>query len=349
MSKFKLFLFTHDDLDGAGCRIIFDLAYGRSNRVESLDIWNCSNANIDNKVAEAIDTGKVSAETIVWFADISASREMLNRIQDAAKEVWVVDHHRTNFFVEHELRQPGHAIIVPENPLGQLQSGTSLLYKKLCELAMYTDSGIYNGDLLYGSRNQQDLIGDFVDTVRSYDTYEWKQTGNQTAKELNLLFSLLGMERFCQMYLGRMRDSKYSAGVIGDDSIRMFIDAKLENEQRAIDKFTPADVITTTVRGYRTALRIGSCYPANVSELANQFLTKYPEFDIFVLFTVNEGGRFDFRTVRDDINLGEEIALPMGGGGHPKAAGAPLCQEIKDIFSEYVIAEMNGEIYDPHG
>lgn len=342
MSKaLERILFTHDDLDGAGCRVIFELAFGKGTKGIDFDVWNCSNGGIDSKVREAISTEVVDKDTVVWFGDISAGREALNEIQNVAKTVWVVDHHRTNFFVTHELRDPSHAIIVPENEFGQLQSGTSLLFQKLSEMVLEPYSGIDKGAMTNGGPEHQEFIGLFVDTVRSYDTYEWKQTNNLIAKRLNTLFYLLGMERFCKMYLRLLRDPFYKGDLIGTYDVQQFVDAKLEAEQKMIDTFGVDRIIDTTVRGYRTALLIGSCYPANFSELGNQFLTKHPEFDVIAQFTLSDGGTFGFRAVRDDIDIGKDIAAPIGGGGHPKAAGAPLSQELKEIFQEYLIAEMN--------
>lgn len=344
-----IYLFTHDDLDGAGCRLVFELAFAHLGRGRGFSVINCSNVNVDEKVRETIAGKGINEDTIVWFGDISASREVLNELQDVAKSVWVVDHHRTNFFVEHELREPGHAIIVPEDKFGQMQSGTSLLFQKLSEMALSRTSDVNADAILGGTKAHQEFVGLFVDTVRSYDTYEWKQTGNVTAKEINTLFYILGMERFCELYGRYLKDPNYEGGIIGDKVVQMFVDAKLEAEQKAIDEFTVDKIIDTTVRGYRTALLIGSCYPANVSELGNQFLAKHPEFDVFAQFTLSDGGSFSFRAIRDDIDIGKDIALPMGGGGHPKAAGAPMCKEVKEVLAEYIIAEMNGEIYDVHG
>lgn len=36
---------------------------------------------------------------------------------------------------------------------------------------------------------------------------------------------------------------------------------------------------------------------------------------------------YEFRTIRNDLNLGKEIAPNFGGGGHPKAAGASISKE----------------------
>lgn len=46
-----------------------------------------------------------------------------------------------------------------------------------------------------------------------------------------------------------------------------------------------------------------------------------------------------YRTTRDDIHLGQDVAKLFGGGGHPKAAGSPfdkaiLLEAVRKIFKE---------------
>ena len=43
-------------------------------------------------------------------------------------------------------------------------------------------------------------------------------------------------------------------------------------------------------------------------------------------------GKVSYRTTRDDLNLGTEIAHSYGGGGHAKAAGSTFDREyISDL------------------
>ena len=74
----------------------------------------------------------------------------------------------------------------------------------------------------------------------------------------------------------------------------------------------------------------------NFSELGNTLCTMHPEID-FVAMIDMTNKTISYRTVKDDINLGEDIATLFGGGGHPKAAGSRLSDEyldkvIKEIF-----------------
>ena len=63
------------------------------------------------------------------------------------------------------------------------------------------------------------------------------------------------------------------------------------------------------------------------SELGNRLCQMHPEFDFVAL--INMDGTVSYRTIRDDIDLGKDIAQVFGGGGHPKAAGSQISKEIQ--------------------
>lgn len=319
----KTILFTHDDLDGAGCRIVYELAHHHLEKGVDYDVVNCPNNGADERVMKFIDNGLIDKNTEICFGDIVASRDTLEYLVNNFSMPKIWDHHRTNFFATWVVPD---AVIVPENELGKMESGTSLMYQYYSAI----DNGI--------EVKNQNLLSEFVDTVRSYDTYEWKNTDNITARKLQILYTLLGMEIFCEYYIKRIMNDDSSDLIKNEDS--KFIDAKLDNEQRIIDSVTPDDVYHITVRGYKTAFTLGG-FGINVSELAHQFLNKYKEFDIFASFSLWRGGEFSFRTIRDDLDLGKDISTPIGGGGHPKASGAPLGDELRNEILNMLINHIN--------
>lgn len=335
---FKTILFTHDDLDGAGCRIIFELAHQHLEKGIEYDVINCSNSGIDKDVMRVLGEGNIDKTTEICFGDIVASRETLEYIVNNFSMPRIWDHHRTNFFATWVVPD---ATIIPENELGIMQSGTSLMYQHYCMEAIVSNNKL---DIFAGKDGSPEFLSSLVDAIRSYDTYEWKTTNNIDAKKIQVLFSLLGMERFCTEYIGLISDIHTDIdydGLIDYKDMR-FIDAKLEREQRIIDSITPDDVYHIDVRGLNTAFALGSL-GVNGSELSHQFLTKYPEFDMFVTFDFWGNGSFSFRTVKDELDIGKDIALPIGGGGHAKAAGAPIPDEIRDQIIDILLNHMNKE------
>lgn len=331
----KSILFTHDDLDGAGCRVVYEIMKKNEVKGEDYLVINCGNATIDEDVSQTILNAKnlgITKETEIIFADIVSHIEILESLKLAFNTVRIFDHHRTNFPAQQVIEG---AVIVPENEMGVMESGTSLLYKYFAELGVL-DPVTYD---IFDKKYNQKLIGHFVDTVRSYDTYEWKENDNRIAKELQTLFFMLGMERFCKRYV----DLLTTEGA-GDTLISVydmdFVSARLEAEQAVIDSITPDDVYQFDLRGYKAAFILGS-KGANISELSHQFLQKYPEFDIFSAFMLGRKAEFSFRTIRDDIDVGATFALPIGGGGHAKASGAPLKEGYVDEIMDIMIRALN--------
>jgi oligoribonuclease NrnB/cAMP/cGMP phosphodiesterase (DHH superfamily) len=321
----KSVLFTHCDLDGAGCRIIYEIYYRAMRKGMTFDVVNCGNGNdITEKVETFLEKHKddMDKNTEIIFADICPFPETLQMLMNDFDDIKIFDHHKTALDIKDILPS---AVIVPVNDEGKMECGTSLLYKHF----------------LYDKRPDLTISHStcciFVETVRSYDTYEWKETNNMNAKKMQVLFTMLGMDRFCDNEFVNITNR---LPLFRDHELE-FIDAKIEYEQKMIDNVTPDNVISLTVRGYKAALFMhnGS---TNISELGYQFLGKYPEFDIFVGFSMFKKGTFEFRTRRDDIDLGAEIAKPIGGGGHPKASGAPLTGTIYDDFVKVLENYLNG-------
>lgn len=330
----KTILFDHDDLDAAGCRILFTIAHHHMKYGKDYIIVNCSNTLVDESVNETINRDDVDENTIIYITDICPSREVLEHVAEKFKTVKIFDHHRTNFFATWVVPD---AVIVPENNLGVLESGTSLLFKHFVQVANNDPLDPRATYFLESTTPDEHtanfkFISNLTEHIRSYDTYDWKNTNNITAKKLQTLFFMLGMERFCKRYVNKIietniPDSETDNMIEVNDSD--FIDARMENEQRVIDSIGPDDVYDVSIKGLKAAFILSSA-GANISELSSQFLTKYPEYDMFIGFSFIRGGEYSFRCKRDDIDTGGYIAEPIGGGGHPKASGAPLPEEVRN-------------------
>lgn len=334
----KEVLLTHNDLDGAGCRIIYEIGMmcTELKKGSEWSVFNCANSgdsSIDNVVINLIDDKIIGSETNVTIADICPSKKVLEKLRDSCKSVSVFDHHIT---AEYANNIDGiHASIVPDvsNRItinNGKESGTSLLWLEYVNKATDNSDPRYN--LFDPASAQWIFIRDLVNLIRLYDTYEWKKEKNEDAKRLQTLWQLLRMDRFCNHYIDRIiKFSDESVKNIIDPSFDQFIDAKLEFAQEVINNFSRNDCYIFDVKGYKTALVVKATM-ANVSELAYQFLTANPDIEIFALFSLYDGGSFAFRTQKDYINLGK-FAENLGGGGHPRSAGASVPKEI--LFKLY--------------
>lgn len=326
-------LFDHDDLDAAGCKIIFSIAHSHKSEGDDYKIIHCSNNNVDEIVRKNLEADDIDENTEIFFSDICASREVMEHIVSKFKTVKVWDHHRTNFFITHIIPD---AVIVPENSMGILESGTSLIYQHYAKLS--TDDPKLPYAKYFNDSNS--ILPKLVDTIRSYDTFEFKETNNLDAKKLQLLFYMLGMKRFCNRYIDIIMSDEHHDELFTDND-KDFIDARLENEQRIIDSINKTHVYDVSIRGYNAAF-IMSTGGASISELGYQFLNKYPEYDVLIGYSFYlDGGAYSFRCIRDDIDAGKTIGGPIGGGGHPKAAGAPIPKEIKDQIASILLSNID--------
>ena len=64
----------------------------------------------------------------------------------------------------------------------------------------------------------------------------------------------------------------------------------------------------------------------------------HPEIDFSVMIDITSH-TVSYRSIKDDIDLGKDIASKFGGGGHPKSAGSIFSKDIvinivEKIFSE---------------
>lgn len=304
----KSILFTHTDLDGAGCRIIFELIHMDKIKGKDYLIINSDNKSINDNVYNTLNEYKnnINKDTEICFADICAKNDCLLYLKENFKTIHIWDHHISNMVANEVIE---NATIIVENDMGIKQCGTSLLFQYY--------AGLNEKIKIFDKKYNQNLISEFVDTVRSYDTFEWKSTNNMQAKYLVTLYFLLNMESFCDKYVKILSDVN-SKQLISDNDMQ-FIKSKLDFEQSVIDKLTPDHVYQLNLKGYKVAFLLGS-RGANVSELSHQFLTKYPEFDVFISFRLNEQNSFSFRTIKNNINVAEIFAEPLGGGGHAAAA-----------------------------
>ena len=301
----KHVLFTHTDLDGAGCRILFEIFHA-----PEYEVFNAGNGMIDTVVKDNL--AKYSKEDEIIFGDICPSMDLLQQLHDDGYNVKVFDHHATNGYAMDVLGPNGYVQSVPSEN-GLYESGTSMMWKYY----------ITNKSNFVG-KTSGSLADKFQNAVRSYDTYEWKETNYMEAKYLQILFGLLGMDGFCKHYEEYILTSDSDDLIPGND--QMFIDARLNAENMAIDNFIKNADLPDIAFGEYTGKFYYGPTGVNVSELANRYLEANPDVDFICVWTAGYNN-VSFRTRRDDIDLGAYIALPLGGGGHPKAAGTSFSDE----------------------
>lgn len=322
MSKIKLF--SHTDLDGIGCAILAYLAFGK----ENVDVEYCGYDNIDAKIMELLGNKELyDSYDAIFITDISVSDEVALEIEDLVflepGKIKLFDHHATALRLDRAYIWAEVKVCDPDT--GRKTSGTELFY---CFLE---DCGYFVARVSLAEHN----IRRFVEIVRDYDTWRWKEVfGDKgiVCKEVNDLLYIYGREEFIDWCMRAFIRPTGLFPIFGPIET-----ALLEQKQKDID-FYIAQKDRQLVKmedqfGYTYGLVFAERY---FSELGNKLSELHPELDYIAMIDIADG-KVSYRTVKDDLDLGCEIAHSFGGGGHRKAAGSVF---DVDLVREMVVREV---------
>jgi len=299
----KLKLFTHTDLDGIGCAILAKETFN------NVDIEYCNYDDVNEKINNFFSSGNFLDYSHIFITDISVKEDLAKDIDicvhNVSSEIFLLDHHQTaNYLNEYNWCK----VIVEEN--GELTSGTRLFYNYLIEHNHLDSFSEWNHILLY-----------FTEIVRKYDTWEWKTKYNdETPKKWNDLFYIYGRD----LFIDKIQDNIANMNMIFDATDETILQLNQEKIDKYIDKKSE-QIITKEIQGYKAGVVFAEQYH---SELGNILSERNPELDFIVI--INPSVSVSYRTVKDNINLGKDIASVYGGGGHPKAAGSPILDDIRE-------------------
>lgn len=310
----KIKLFTHTDLDGIGCAVLAYLAFGR----ENVDVEYCDYDNVDEKVEIFIEQEELfKSYDKIYITDISVSEEVANIIDILdcpPKKVRLFDHHATALW----LNQYAWCQVMVCAPTDSYfkTSGTELFAMHLFnneQFDQYDSNTIAN-------------IYRFVEIVRDYDTWRWKELGNDgiVCKQMNDLLHIYGREEFIEYII----DSIY----FDIDNVFPLICgtplALLEQKQKDIDRYIEKKDKQLFTQIDRFGNEYGVVFAEQYfSELGNRLCELHPELSYVAMIDISSG-RISYRSIRDDVDLGGTIAHSLGGGGHRKAAGSMFDADI---------------------
>lgn len=302
-------LFTHTDLDGVGCAILAKLAFG-----EEVDIDYCDYNNVNEKVKYYLNTNDDSL-SYIYITDISVNKEVAELL-DKRGGVQLLDHHPTALW----LNKYSWCRIMVEDLNKVKTSATKMFYHWL---------GI-NGCLSEELENNKS-VERFSELVRDYDTWRWSTLGEEglICKQVNDLLFLYGRERFMMWCIAQINKEEFPLLYAADELV-------LKIKQNEIDEYIKEkdkNLITSSMCGYVCGFVFAEKY---FSELGNKLCQMHPEIDFVAMIDMD--GAVSYRTEKENIDLGKDVAKLFGGGGHPKAAGSQFSEEIKlnvieNIFS----------------
>lgn len=302
-------LFTHTDLDGIGCEILAKIAFGKD-----VDVTNSEVSDINKDIKKFLDNPKNDGKyDKIYITDISVNKENAERLSTRPEKVQLLDHHGTALWLN---QYPWAHVRVKTKETGILTSGTELMYKNL------EKEGLFKS--LDNKHSEQ--LKQFTEAVRDYDTYRFDKMGEdgKLSKDLNDLMFIKGSIPFKNDIYNQLNIGTFPFFSEADRAMLDMSHRKLETYIK--DKNENIEVFT--INGYKGGLVYAE---QNFSELGNKLCEMNPKLD-FIAMVEPTKGFVSIRSRRDDINVGKDIAAPLGGGGHAKSAGAPLRDEMKALF-----------------
>lgn len=299
-------LFTHNDLDGAGCAVVFMLAFGDG------EVYYCGNGeDIDGKVCELLDEVEHDiGEPItynVYIADNSVSKQYAELIDIMYKDenvdfnIHLLDHHESAKWLAETYEWAKVDIA---------ECGATLMEQCL----------VHNIPRTYATT----VLHLFCMDVRDRDLWLWKENGNMMARYHNELMHIRGIENYAYLIANRIAHRVQPISNSDLDMVKDRLKIADDYVRAHQDNFAKA-TISFKGRIYTTAVTYADRY---VSELGNAICENNNDIDICMIVCLSRGqyGSIELRTTKDDVDL-SAIAKKMGGGGHKKAAGFPLTEE----------------------
>ncbi|WP_223067319.1 DHH family phosphoesterase [Paenibacillus caui] len=297
-------IYTHNDLDGVGCGIIAKCAFGTNVEVRYNSLGGVSQ-QVERFLERAAEKGIGSDFLIITDLSVSEDTEQLLQAYAAeGGELKLIDHHKTAL---HYNTHPWGSVHV-EHRDGRPAAATSLLYDYLIRQRLLEPT---------------EALDDFVELVRLYDTWEWENAGRQQAKRLNDLFYMVSIDEFEEKMISRLQ----SGGPFEFDEFeKKLLDLEEDKIERYIRR-KRRELVQTYIGKECAGIVHAESYH---SELASTLGKDHPHLDYIAI--LNMGGRkMSLRTIHDDVDV-SEIAGRYGGGGHAKASGCTMTEEVYRSF-----------------
>lgn len=245
----------------------------------------------------------------IYITDLALSESFYKKVKESgyAYKFKIFDHHKTHLFAKNY-----------ENVVIDIEEcGTTLFYNYLSKKYKF-----------------KKIVEDYIKHVKNLDLWLWVEKFDFMAKELGNIFDLYGRNTYIEeMYQKLKRGKKFKWN--------KFENKILKIEKDTVDRYLKKkdkELYKIEYDGYLIGAVFSERYR---SELGNYLSSIHPELDLVVM--INMSGGLSLRTEKDiDISI---LAQKLNGGGHKKACGAPIEEEVKksilkNIFKDCKIKEI---------
>lgn len=318
----KMLIFHHSDLDGMGVKIVAI----REAQLRGLEYetFKCNYTDVNEIVRQRLSEN-LDDVTEVVIGDISVDESTAVILHTTCYRQGIKlilrDHHAT---AEH-LNKYDWAF-VSEHKDGVCYCGTWLLAETFTEVFQEFKA--------------------FIQTVDDWDTWKWTKNGNNTAKDLNALFQVIGEERFTEyilrLYEGTIDDPQqlfnhWATSIV--EAHDLFVEKTAKNCESSM--WTMDIKVPRKQHSYKTGIIFAN---HDLSDIANIILEKHPELDILMIMSYPK--TISYRTRKTlDIPLGDLAKMITGkGGGHPQSAGGTISPRTFGKTFERTLKSMSGNL-----
>lgn len=306
-------LVTHDDLDGAGCAIVFS----RYCHLKGLnyEVITVSIDEVDSTIKGIIDDE--DSLVSLYIADIAPKNEDIVRrldelyVRNTGIHIALLDHHEKT-----AERFESYSGISKFYWFSTSECGTAMLYKYL------------------GAKKPFDDLSRFVAMVNDYDNYIRKISDSMT---MNILFRHIGIRRFIDRGLEMTDPALFTRDeIICTEAIQqqnnVYISKKIESYE------------TTEYDGLKLAIVFAD---HSQNEIADEMRKSKDRLGLDnsyngVAIVDMTSKRVSLRTLDDETDLGSvAAALDINGGGHKKSAGFSVSKTANEDLIWHLFSSEN--------
>ena len=295
----KTLIFSHKaDIDGLSPVIFLKMIR------DDLDVCLLNANDINPKITEMIKNKTYQNYDEIFVTDLTLDKNSCELIMGTgySDKFHSFDHHALNLISN----EYPFGTAISTNSEGINECATSLFYKYLCK--EYPE--VFN----------KNSIKEYTELVRQNDTWDWAKTKNKNATKLGDLQNILGRDDYINTFVKFLKEN---------DSF-FFTEKQeylLEVEEKRIQRYmeeTEKTMFHATLCDRPCGIVFAEQHR---SMLGNYLADKYAYcLDYIIMINMQQG--ISFRCNKPDINVGE-IATVYGGGGHVKASGAPMDNNLK--------------------
>lgn len=358
LTKLKVKVFTHNDLDGVSCAIILKKLYGKEisfnfsfisyNQYDEikkfLDFFNGEARLYDYIFITDLNFTTIDYENFIeeplneFFMNYNSPQN--SKTNNIFKKIFLIDHH-----VDSEKTLRNKAIKIFNeieyyndlNHCASWQLADWCIHKKSSEWTSST-LGLENKNYYINSK----WVMDYIKYVNDWDLFHWKDNKNYLARDLNLLFTHIKREKYFMM-----QEQKDSPVFSFNKTEKTIIKETLESIHKEYERAIRSSVVLDHVNQHGikdpNLQYIVIRSDENISLICDIIKDEIKAKHIYKMFNIGyivnvsfKYGSLNFRRIDENIDL-SVIANWYGGGGHPFASGCILNSEDKNLMNNFVL------------